>query len=199
MSKAKTGTRESKVEYRLVPGFPAYRVGDDGSVWSRFKHVWGDYTLGSEWRRLRATRVRAGRTDGSQRLQVTLRRDHKSHKFLVHTLVLTAFVGSRPKGMGCCHFPDRNPLNCRLENLRWGTQKDNAQDQRKHGTIPGGELHHNAKLSNADVEKIRSLGGTMSQSKIASMFGVHQAYISTILRRKGRTSSSHAGRGIGHG
>lgn len=46
------------------------------------------------------------------------------HKY-VHHLVLEAFVGPCPPGMEACHFPDPNPANCRLDNLRWDTRSQN--------------------------------------------------------------------------
>jgi hypothetical protein len=107
-----------------------------------------------------------------------------------------AFVGPRPAGMGACHFPDRNPLNCRLENLRWGTQLENMKDQAVHGTRPGGEKHHNAKLTNAQVITIKTLAGTASQRELGRRFKVTQSCISAILSGKKRTESSHAGRGL---
>lgn len=42
-------------------------------------------------------------------------------KARVHMLVLEAFVGPRPTGMECRHFPDRDRTNNRLGNLQWGT------------------------------------------------------------------------------
>jgi hypothetical protein len=50
----------------------------------------------------------------------------------VHKLVLEAFTGQpRPEGMVCCHV-NGNPSDNRLENLRWGTLRDNAADKRRH-------------------------------------------------------------------
>lgn len=46
---------------------------------------------------------------------------------LVHRLVLTAFLGFPPAGHVCCHRDD-NPRNNRLDNLYWGTQKQNMLD-----------------------------------------------------------------------
>ena len=66
---------------------------------------------------------------------VTLQRTGVIQTLLVHRLVLTAFVGPCPTGMQCCHFPDRDPANNRLENLRWGTGVENMQDAREHGTL----------------------------------------------------------------
>lgn len=53
----------------------------------------------------------------------------------VHRLVLEAFIGPCPSGMECRHL-DGNPSNNRLENLLWGTPLENANDRRRHGTVP---------------------------------------------------------------
>jgi hypothetical protein len=53
-------------------------------------------------------------------------------KRAVHTLVLEAFVCPRPKGMQCRHLDD-NKKNPRLENLCWGTPKENLADQYRNG------------------------------------------------------------------
>lgn len=67
-------------------------------------------------------------------LQVQLRRGNVR---TVHSLVLEAFVGPRPKGMEACHS-DGNKLNVNLENLRWDLPKGNAEDKRRHGTAVSG-------------------------------------------------------------
>lgn len=69
-------------------------------------------------------------------LLVRLHRDGVITMKLVHHAVLEAFVGPRPEGMEGCHFPDRDPANNRLENLRWDTRSSNHLDRRAHGTDP---------------------------------------------------------------
>lgn len=54
---------------------------------------------------------------------------------LLHNLILEAFVGPRPGSIlewDGCHG-DGNPANCRLDNLRWGTRKENMDDRKRHG------------------------------------------------------------------
>ena len=51
---------------------------------------------------------------------------------LVHHLVLEAFVGRKPKGMEALHGDDDHANN-RLENLRWGTRQENADDKLRNG------------------------------------------------------------------
>lgn len=55
--------------------------------------------------------------------------------WLVHRLVLAAFVGPQPVGMEALHG-DGDPANNRLTNLRWGTHSENQYDQVAHGTHP---------------------------------------------------------------
>lgn len=58
---------------------------------------------------------------------VSLCRDGKVTKRLVHHLVLEAFVGPRPDGMEGLHYNDIAADNS-VENLRWGTRSDNMHD-----------------------------------------------------------------------
>jgi len=96
-----------------------------------------------------------------------------AHRY-VHDLVLTAFVGPRPVGAEACHFPNRDPADCRLVNLRWDTRKNNHADKRAHGTDNRGERNLNAKLSERDVIRMRKLRYRtgLAFNKLADKFGV---------------------------
>lgn len=59
----------------------------------------------------------------------------KERTHRVHQLVLKAFVGPRPEGKWGLH-KDGNPANNCVDNLYWGTPKENAQDAIRHGTHP---------------------------------------------------------------
>lgn len=101
---------------------------------------------------------------------------------LVHRLVLESFVGPRPQGMVSCHN-DGNRINNRLSNLRWDTQKSNANDSLKHGTRRLGERHQNSKLNDAIVKELRkiSLYG-IAASELAAQVGVAPATVRTVVR-----------------
>lgn len=53
----------------------------------------------------------------------------------VHVLVAAAWIGPRPEGMEVCHN-DGDKTNPRLDNLRYGTHSENAQDAVLHGQHP---------------------------------------------------------------
>jgi hypothetical protein len=170
----------STVTFRDIPGFPGYRVGDDGSVWSCYRRskFAGPRTLDGPWVQLRLKKQRSGHlvirlSDASGR-----RRWHS-----VHHLVLYAFVGPRPPGKEACHFPDRNPANNHLNNLRWDTKKANHADAVVHGTLGEGENSPRAKLTNAKVRELRreyAAGGT-SHSRLARKYGLTDGAIGFIL------------------
>ncbi len=109
----------------------------------------------------------------------------------VHSLVLEAFSGSRPKGMQCRHL-DGNGFNNDLGNLAWGTVKENAGDRMRHGTSgkgkPGvnfGERHGMVKRTVEEILRIREMSRQgLSSSQIAKQFGANPAYIRSIIRRK---------------
>lgn len=180
-------------EYREILGFPGYRVGKDGTVWSRWRKRGSGrgrapiHYQSDSWHRLKP-----GRVGCYGHLQVNLGRGNSRR---VGPLVLSGFVGPCPQNMECCHR-DGDATNNRLENLRWGTSADNTNDQRRHGTLIGGERHGMAKLSNSQVDEIRLLAGMMTQRQIAARFGIKQPHVSGILAGKKRTASSHDGRGV---
>jgi len=157
-------------EYKEIPGFPDYAVSKTGVVISK------------KFGRNKPLKLGSGKW--GHRYCVLYIND-KRHLRLVHRLVLETYVGPCPEGMMCCHFPDKNPGNNNLENLRWGTSKDNHDDQIHHGTDTRGEKNPAAKIKAADAIRIRELykeGKT--QQAIADMYGLKQAHISSIILRK---------------
>jgi hypothetical protein len=159
------------VNYRPVPGFPRYRVGDDGSVWSCMNPM---SDRKSEWRRLAAVT-----RDNRRYLKVILSHQGKQRAFFVHRLVLELFVGPCPPGMQALHRDD-DKYNNRLSNLYWGTPADNVRDRIVNGRNPLGVDSSASKLSDADVIEIRRLlsEGTRSVRAIGRLFNVHK---NTIL------------------
>ena len=123
---------------------------------------------------------------------LTLRLKNKSGKWdtvYAHHIVLSAFVGPKPDGFECCHF-DGDPFNNKLENLRWGTPKENRADAIRHGTHyyfkpKCGEKNPRSKLTNKQIiEIMRSPWGKRGiGSAMAKRFGVGNSAIYEVRRR----------------
>lgn len=115
---------------------------------------------------------------------VTLAGDGRRASFSVGGLVLLAFRGVCPEGHQCCHKND-DPLDNRLSNLYWGTPKQNAVDRTRNGKTVRGERINTAKLTAAQVKRIRSRWKRgESQCALARAYGVQQGTIWYIVHEK---------------
>lgn len=155
-------------EFRLIPNYPDYCVGDDGSVWS---------SKYGNWRRLKTSIDR----EGYHRVKLH-NPDKKPKDFFVHVLVLTTFVGPRPAKMECLH-DDSNPGNNCLHNLRWGTKCEN-EEQRKEIGKQKGEGNIAAKITEKTVIWIRQQyqQGT-TYRELGSRCGLDASTVGRIVRR----------------
>ena len=116
-----------------VPGCPGYEVSSFGRVRSIERVVFRRSRWHDCYRKIPGKILRP-RPSGSGHVSVCLRVNGESVNRWIHRLVLEAFVGPCPEGMECCHFPDRNPANNTIGNLRWGTKSENTLDSVVHGT-----------------------------------------------------------------
>lgn len=155
------------VDFRLVPEFPAYAIGNDGSPWSSHSGT---------WRRLVPGIMPSGH------LHVNLHQDGSKRTFRLHRLVLELFVGPCPEGMEAMHTPDPDPTNNRVTNLKWGTRKENQQESSQQARNNWGTNNPHAKLSEADIPEIFRLRREgLSLWAIANRFSIHQEAIRGIL------------------
>ena len=92
----------------------------------------------------------------------------------IHTLVLEAFVGPRPRNMECRHL-DGNPENNAISNLRWGTWAENHQDALGHG-------RRMDKLTKDDATEIRQ--SSESIHELSRRFKVCRKHIRDIRSGK---------------
>lgn len=151
-------------QWRAIPGFPLYEVSDFGNI--------------------RSTRRRGAR--GGLKYIRTTKQGYKSVALFdgsrersdnfVHRLVLAAFVGPRPEGMEAAHL-DGDPGNNHVANLVWTTHSENLRHRIAHGTDLSGYRHRDCKLTPEMVAQIRAADRTISNRKLAKMFGVSSATI----------------------
>jgi hypothetical protein len=133
-------------------GYPRYMVDSHGGVYKYSKSM-------RHWRELKHLKARGDYHS------VQLYRDGKAKDFMVHRLVLLAFVGPCPEGMEARHFPDGDKSNNRVGNLSWGTRVENMADKIVQGTSRCGKAapwsagvnHHKAKMTDDDVLLLRKL------------------------------------------
>lgn len=167
-------SRHVGTRFNLVPGFPHYAVGDDGSVWSCRTRG----GLFVPWARMTPY------ADGTGRLNVGLRAEGKLHRRLVSRLVLEAFVGPCPPGMECCH-EDGDYLNNRLTNLRWDTHVNNVADAIRHGRTQRGLKNWSAKLTVEQVHEIRQRCSAGEQQKfVARDYRINASCVQKIVSRE---------------
>lgn len=100
----------------------------------------------------------------------------------VHRVVWRLKFGPIPEGMWVLHRCD-NPVCCEPSHLFLGTNDDNIADKMLKGRhrLPVGELHGNAKLTEALVLRIKAdLESGITQRRIATMYGISQPSVSKI-------------------
>lgn len=162
------------VWFKDVSGFPGYKVGWDGSVWTCKIRCSG--ACGSTWKRLNLTPGRRGY------LRVRTWRDGNAKTFQVHPIVLETFWGSRPPGMQGCHKDD-NPGNNHFNNLKWDTPLSNTRQREERDRGCRGSRHWKAKLNPELIARIlhrRREGATSRQ--IAEEFRISPTQAKRIIR-----------------
>ena len=161
------------VEYRIVTEWPAYRVGDDGSIWTRWRKGPGA-DLSGDWKPMNPTTD----DDGYRRVDLNAG-GGKSRTRKVSVLVCEAFHGPAPAGLVCRHR-NGHCTDDRADNLVWGTTLENTNDRREHGTIVSGDRHGKTKLSESQIAELLTLQGTMIQREAAEKFGVSRGYVGQL-------------------
>ena len=114
-----------QAELKPIPGCDNYLAGSDGSIWTTRRKGGNDRGAG----RIGKPRKMKTSRDGKGYVKVSLDTGGKVITRSVHDLVLSAFVCPRPEGLEACHYPDSNPSNNRIENLRWDTHAENVRDR----------------------------------------------------------------------
>ena len=112
---------------------------------------------------------------------VSFSNNDKTKTYYKHRLLLHAFVGKCPDGCEVLHI-NGNKLDNRLENLRWGTRKENVADSIKHGVATIGARNGQAQLTVDMVKVIRQSKLTKdSVAKLSDQFQVSNSVIRKVL------------------
>jgi hypothetical protein len=139
----------------------------------------------------RAGRIRRPGRNTAGYLFVPLWRNRQGRNFLIHRLVLEAFVGPFEPGEQANHISGVKTDN-RLVNLEKVTSVQNMKHAVAKGLCkpnrrgqPGlrGEHSPAAKLTAANVQMIRALAGTVRGVELAKRYGVSPSTIWLIVKR----------------
>lgn len=140
--------------WRSIPGFEGlYEASTHGQIRSERRVI----AMRNGGTCVRQGRILSQATKRNGYKQVTLvAADSSRTSGMVHRLILLTFRG-KPDELVARHL-DGDKSNNMLANLRWGTySQNNKGDKYQQGTMPLGEKHHGAKLSEGDVINIRKM------------------------------------------
>lgn len=171
------------VSYADVPGFPGYRVGTDGSVWRCWVNCPKGRIKRDIWKQMKI----AVHRKGYLYVNLTPVGGGKYKTFRVHRLVLEAFIGPCPPGMKGRRL-NGVKADCRLDNLAWGTQEQNRDDNRRLDAYQKGANHSQAKITEDDVRTIRTRCATGElQRVVAADYGLTVSNVNCIVNRRSWT------------
>lgn len=121
--------------------------------------------------------------------QVKLYKNGEGKFFMIHRLEMIAFV---PNLENKPYVNHKNSIRCdnRKDNLEWSTEKENSghahttNKSKRRFLMPNGEDSKASKLTQIEVDFIKSNKGILSQNRMAKKFNVSQSAISKILSKK---------------
>lgn len=158
---------------RKAFGYRNYWVSRDGRVYSSFRQVSrgtfrGGFKTVSDKKPIKELKQVLDRGY----LFVGLYRDGKMKKTPVHRLVLKTFTGKEPRGLLACHI-NGIPTDNRIENLYWGTPKQNSADMVRMGRQYKGEQHWHTRLTDKQVMDIKNKPRKMGViAQLAEEYGI---------------------------
>lgn len=170
--------------WKDIPGYEGwYQVSPDGRVKSMARSTptrnrWGPCLYNFPEKEI------FGRIDGYGYRKMNLCVNGKARGMFAHTAVALAFIGPKPTPDHQVAHWDGDKLNNHFSNLRWATNKENAQDNVRHGKTANqfGERHSRNKFTDDMIREIRATpryrGITIY---FAKKFGVTQQAISKVL------------------
>ncbi len=153
-----------------------HKIDELGNVYSRLKVGRvspNNSKINLEWVKLKTTQ--------DENLYLIALIHKKQYK--VHRLVAFNFI-ENPKNYPLVLHKDGSRQNNQVSNLKWGNNKDNTEDSRKHGTIPFGSKHPNSKLNEFQAKDILDNIQNLSVNDLAALFNVSRATIRNIQKRK---------------
>lgn len=116
--------------------------------------------------------------------RVRLKINNVLKSFLVHRLVLITFARYPKEKEECLHL-NNIPWDNRIENLKWGTHKENMNLDKGNNHSHKKEANPNSKLTQKDVDFIREKADIdLSRDELSKMFNINKQHIGRIIRKE---------------
>lgn len=169
-----------KEVWRTVPSFGrVFSASSKGRIRTKPRLVRFVSKAGNEAYRRKKGKILSPQKQNGGYLLVHLHLDDKRVAKTVHSLVIEAFKGKRPRGLDVRHYNGRRTDN-RPSNLSYSTRSKNLKDMIRHGTCP----FTGAKVTAAQVRKIRGLRGDYPAVLVARKFGLKSKQVYRIWSRE---------------
>jgi hypothetical protein len=153
-----------------IPGCPGYSIDKFGNVYSKKGNI------------LKFHQERRG----YRRVCILNKKGNKSRSVLVHRLMAVTFLGSPPSLSHQVRHLNGDPTCNNIENLAWGTAKDNANDRIRHGRKTGKP----SRFGIRERQEMRSLWKTgISIKIIATMFQLSTSYCRKLIYETDRPTT----------
>ena len=170
---------DTQIEYLSIPGYPGYRAGSDGSVWSCKERQYDGFArprwvLGHKWHRMKPSRRKR---DGRLMCTISDANGKRTSRHVAHW-VLLAFKGEPQSGQESRHL-NGDCTNDAITNLDWGTHKENIRDKERHGTKLSGMQLPWTKITDEQAMEIRRIGYPARQHMLK--YGIAESTVYHIL------------------
>jgi len=158
---------KNRIGLKEIENYPGYIISEKGNVYSS-KSI----------KYLKPIKKNTGY------LYIFLYNHNGGKKHYIHLLVLNAFEGKKISGYESRHL-DGNNQNNHIDNLEWGTRKQNTDDKWKHGTMPIPHESKFTKLRPEDIPIIRKKHQEgLSCRRISAIFGTSHTTIIKIIKNE---------------
>lgn len=176
-------------QFLPIPGYESlYQMSVEGIVQTSRKHAGRKFIVTDHW-----TTLKLRHNPDGYLVVVLTDKNGKRRTRLIHRLILEMFGPSKPFATALALHKDDNPINNGLDNLYWGTSKDNRADAMRSGKafIGKGESNGHARLTVRDIIEIRSFPRKYGYRKILSKrFMVSVATIKDVISKRSWNESS---------
>lgn len=171
------GKYQNKVFRDNIPGYPGYHISKRGKIYSRWS-INGKGILSKRYH------LKHPHLNKKGRYIIGLSQPGMgTTKWLVHRLVALVYLPN-PEGLPYVCHKDNVPTNNRVNNLYWGTQKDNMSQASKDGRMVNrmkGKYIKGTEIQRSYIPRLINLGFT--RKEVSEIMGLGVQLISDYYNK----------------